>query len=546
MTDLAATSISWDEAAGAYTDEPREVTDNSGAFKVGGAFAYAGQTLTLDRIVAGDFVQFKIVTTNESTVKIKYQTVVTIAADSDLALFNELEITMNGEPINKKLSTAVSEWTDCDPEQAIPDITVRIGLPTDAKQLLDDEGNAPSCKLSIGLYAVQRNGNDTTHSNVYMLTNESNFGDVLENVQDGDVVALGSDLVVSSDNPLDINNKSLELAVQNNTLTIESSSTTEGLSVSGTSSLTVNGSNSETGDIIVHNKAGGKGAIDVTGKNAEVNLNNANVIVANDNASSSSMNTAIKAESGAQVNLSGSTITINDNTDTDSDYKKAYGIGATGSRTHVTLDETTVNVDGSAIALYSDNNATMDIVGCEINMVNGGGTVVGIVAGTEGTINSINTMVNITGELSGKFPDGYSSDYKNVVAAYGCLLGGDFPAPYSVINIYGGVINLEPTSGVAFAIATMSLSNYITVYIGGGLVINVNAGEGAQAAAFAIGQQAGIGYYDAEGELIVNLTTQPDNRNIEIWKDSALYNGGLGVGGTALLPESGKMPYPLG
>ncbi len=541
VTELAGTSVNWNGSA--YDNKPVTVIENVGTFTNGGTFTYnaAENTLNIERITPGDYVTFKIQTTNDSNIAIKYQTIVTLAS-GDTTLFTGLEIEMDSEPVkNKELSTAVSEWKNLAAEAAVPDISVSIGLPVTADNtyMVDEDGNPRQCSLTIGVYAVQQNGHDTTHGNVHLISQSTDLGSLLETVQNGDTLALNGNVEITEEAPLSIpENKDLAMDVQSHTLSVVSG-TKSGISIPKGSSLTLKGAEKEesgTSDVVLNSKTTNKAAVEVTGDGSELNLENVEIKCENDNTSTTGSipKASIEVSNKANVSFNGSVIDVRDENETITDFKNPQAINATGAGTTVSIEETTVNIEGTAVALSVADSAQMDIENSEINIINGGGSCPALMVDGGGEINSVNNTFNVTGDVRGT--NGYNGNYPNAVAVIGDYPDNDM---YGIVNIYGGVINLNPTSGRAYAVAT-SQGNQTRVFVGGGLIINVNAEAGAFAAAFAIGQQSPVGYYSDPGELTVNLTETDDDRNVEIWRDSLWYNAGGGF-----LPESGKMPNPL-
>lgn len=177
-----------------YTDKPLKVENNSATFTNGGVVSYdAGKKdLSIGNITPGDGVEITIKTENHSTVNIKYETVITLVS-KDTTLFDGLTIEVNEEPVNKSLSTAVSDWKT-PVEGKIEDIKVKIELPIDADKdyMMDEDGEAFTCDLAIGIYAVQANGKDDTYKNVLLVNTAEGFINALESAQPGDELLVDS------------------------------------------------------------------------------------------------------------------------------------------------------------------------------------------------------------------------------------------------------------------------------------------------------------------------------------------------------------------
>lgn len=160
-----ATHGVWSEEDGAYI-----VTDGlfAGTAKLDNE---KKQTLTLDNIVPTDKVSFTIAVKNDSTVPIKYRTIVACTKDDGLA--GGLSVTIDEQ---KFTTSAIGEWTQLAANGEIADVNVVIELPFDA----DNKYQNKSCTLSYKVEAVQANGktsNGVTLSGGSMaLNNNINVG----------------------------------------------------------------------------------------------------------------------------------------------------------------------------------------------------------------------------------------------------------------------------------------------------------------------------------------------------------------------------------
>lgn len=162
---ITATHGVWSEEEGAYIVTP-------------GLFAGTAkldnekkQTLTLENIVPTDKVSFTIAVKNDSTVPIKYRTIVACTKDDGLA--GGLSVTIDEQ---KFTTSAIGEWTQIAAKGEIADVNVTVELPFNAS---NDYQNKP-CSLSYKVEAVQANGktnNGVTISGGSMtLNNDINVG----------------------------------------------------------------------------------------------------------------------------------------------------------------------------------------------------------------------------------------------------------------------------------------------------------------------------------------------------------------------------------
>ena len=139
------------------TYEGTRVDRTDGTFLTGGTYGFADSTLTLDRVVPGDGVDFKIKTTNNSNIATKYRVV--IKTESDDGLLEALSIKVNDEQYQDE----AWGYTSLAPLQAIDDIAVSIELPTSANNNYQDK----TLKFSITLEAIQGNASTTRSYALY-------------------------------------------------------------------------------------------------------------------------------------------------------------------------------------------------------------------------------------------------------------------------------------------------------------------------------------------------------------------------------------------
>ncbi len=235
------------------------VDDNVYTFTNKGTASYADGKLALSNITPGDCVKFTITTTNESSIAIKYRTVVTFVGGGatkedgevntegkDTSLFHALNITVkdksdmaveNMENISSDRSTAVSEWSQTvQPRGAIDDIKVSIEFPTESETSLQGQ----SCMIAIGVYAVQSNGHDESKEDVFLVSAD-NLNDALNDAADGDTLVLAEDLTLPKDGLQIDDNKEVNVDLFGHAFGVnkDDGTSSEDLVVSEGSTLTV-------------------------------------------------------------------------------------------------------------------------------------------------------------------------------------------------------------------------------------------------------------------------------------------------------------------
>ena len=186
----------------------------------------AGGTVSLKNFVAGDGVKFNITVKNNSTVSVKYRTVLTVRNNS--GLFDLLDVTVNGEAFDGKM--LCSGWNSVEVGSGDVTVPVVIELPDTAS---DFSGKV--CDLVFAVEAVQGNA-ETDDYPVVKVTDADAFndGDVFINaflqrsahvVLKDDVVLDKSITVQSADTKLylDLNGHELTLKqiLLNNASTVE-------------------------------------------------------------------------------------------------------------------------------------------------------------------------------------------------------------------------------------------------------------------------------------------------------------------------------------
>ena len=110
--------------------------------------------LTLENFVPGDFATFKINVKNDSTVAVKYRTVISISDDNGLA--KGLVITIGDDVYtntNGNGELASTDWTLINPTEGNTSVDVKIALPEEA----GNDYQNKTCTLTYFVEAVQGN-----------------------------------------------------------------------------------------------------------------------------------------------------------------------------------------------------------------------------------------------------------------------------------------------------------------------------------------------------------------------------------------------------
>ena len=115
----------------------------------GGTPVLADGSVSLGNVVCGDGIKFNIKVQNQSTIKIKYRTVV--AFSSDDGLFTHLTVTIDDSVFNGV--TATSSWTELEPGLPERTVEVSIELPAEASNLAQGK----TCVISYRVEAIQGN-----------------------------------------------------------------------------------------------------------------------------------------------------------------------------------------------------------------------------------------------------------------------------------------------------------------------------------------------------------------------------------------------------
>lgn len=467
VDELVGTSAVWDDASGEYVDQV--MSGNS--FLNKGTFGFDGNLLSLERITAGDAVSFKIKVTNNSNVAIKYQVVVTDSSDGDSTLFRELKINVGEDlkDISSDRSTAVSGWVSVPKDGEIADIPVSIRLPVESK------AQDLTCKIIIGVYAVQGNGEDNTNQDVvYLVRDSEHLSDALTNVADNGFVALDSDMELSGSVSVDGKNATLDLNGHTLDIGAESELVADGgatLTLTG-GTITVDEANKTlpwTQLIVARNSEGTTSTLNV---DCTVNLDN----VADDPGWGYC---GIYAEGNDNVDEGGTAgskavINMTENAELQRSLSDgsviALGSNATlnmnGGSIDITPAENSINSSNVASAVWLDEpTAEFNMSGGEINARGYNMSVINMYHG--GTVNISGGTINVFGDTTVAGKD--SGFYCVAIEVYETL---------SVVNFTGGTINVDSnikpewSNGLVCAVFTYLRNR--TVIFAESATINVN------------------------------------------------------------------------
>jgi predicted ribosomally synthesized peptide with SipW-like signal peptide len=150
------------EFSGTYYYKPitYDTKNNSGTFTNGGTVELKENTITLDKITAGDKVSFSINVKNESNVAVQYRTV--ISCSGDKTLFLGLNFTVD-ETSFSQVSLYKSAYVLAkDSEEQT--INISVELPLDAGKAYQ---NGKSTTITYAIEAVQGNADTSSGSQAY-------------------------------------------------------------------------------------------------------------------------------------------------------------------------------------------------------------------------------------------------------------------------------------------------------------------------------------------------------------------------------------------
>lgn len=135
------------------TIKTKQLTDTDYVDGANGMYAataaFSGDTLTLNGMIPGDGIKFDIKVSNNSTIAVKYRTI--IACENDNGLFEGLTVSINGAMFDG--FTAVSEYVNLAANAPMANVPVTIELAADA----GNEYQNKTCTISYKVEVVQAN-----------------------------------------------------------------------------------------------------------------------------------------------------------------------------------------------------------------------------------------------------------------------------------------------------------------------------------------------------------------------------------------------------
>ncbi len=131
-------------------------------------------TVTLNNVVPGDAVKFTIVVKNNSSISVKYRTI--IVCEENNGLFEALKVTINGTPYDG--TTKVTDYETLAVDSGDQEITVEIELPEGT----ENDYQEKEVKFAYKVEAVQGNADtEPTDENVKYIANANDLKVALDN-----------------------------------------------------------------------------------------------------------------------------------------------------------------------------------------------------------------------------------------------------------------------------------------------------------------------------------------------------------------------------
>ena len=121
---------------------------------LGGSATINGGEVILNKIAPGDGLSFNVDVVNKSDIKVKFRTSVKNANDSDDALFNALQISVDGNKFFGKTSSSWSVLDQATNNSVVKTIAIKVELPAEAEGA---ELMGKTCKFSVLIEAIQAN-----------------------------------------------------------------------------------------------------------------------------------------------------------------------------------------------------------------------------------------------------------------------------------------------------------------------------------------------------------------------------------------------------
>ena len=199
FTSEGKVDVSVSSATVSVTATPTELKMGSTLGSHLGSAIADGNALTLENFVPGDYATFKINVKNDSTVAVKYRTVIS----AEGALFAGLVVTI--DDVQLASGTTASDWTLINTTEGNATVNVKIALPEDA----GNEFQGKSCTISYLVEAVQGNY-------AVKVEDADDFVNALTSGADAllltDNITFDSAITLASDVEINLNGKELSVA----------------------------------------------------------------------------------------------------------------------------------------------------------------------------------------------------------------------------------------------------------------------------------------------------------------------------------------------
>lgn len=400
---------------------------------IGGLATVNGGEVVLNKIVPGDALSFNVDVVNNSDVKVKYRTVVKNAEDSDKALFNALEISIDDANFNGIAATKWAELESSTNGEVVKTIAIKIELPETAEGA-DLMGK--TCKFVVSVEAIQANAETTDDLEV---DSASTLQAALEN---GGDVTLTEDIVLTESLVISENtNVNIDLAGK----TLTAGDDGYAFQVSAGSTLTIG--DSSTPAVSAYSRR----TVIESGEIVGVVYSEGTLII-----NGGTFN-AEEGESFVILNYSGD-LTINGGT---VNAGTSYPIYSWGEGSSLVINDVTVNATFGCVNSYGTGN-TVEINGGTYNMtgVQGLTSHIAYLSNVDATINggSFNKIGDIN--MSGTGGGGVCAIYGANVTINGGSFAGDYADLYNLgytnandravtISVKGGTFKYNPESFVA-------------------------------------------------------------------------------------------------
>ena len=454
VVGVQAYSAEWDEASATYVDKNLQANDAEGysyTFTNTGTVDYDKESnlLSIDRITPGDGVKLQIEVTNESTVDIRYQTRVIISypEGAEKGLGEALSVTIDGTKAKSAGVAYVTGWSDpIDTTVAIDDISVEISMPWGTENKYQGLG----CDIAVTVYAIQGNASKDTPVADVLVNSADSLKDAFENAEDGDVIGLVDDVTITGDDELVVPkgaDRIIDLA---------------GKSFNVSNKKEVEGEEPTFGQGIIVEEGSTLTITDTTPNDDERGSFTVNAEISSDNLSDRENGSYSMRVNGGTLNIENVDFNIvNDNAGNHAVYVQG---GTVNVDANSNIEFTGAEDNEGSFGMFISDGSEMNINGAYLHA---DGTIAPITVGggEEESVVNVNAGSKIYVENSGSwipainvYPNGVANVYDNTeIKVYGNIGSGDAAAALGVtgggtINVMGGEIILEPTSGEAYGV----------------------------------------------------------------------------------------------